>query len=911
MTLNWHKLRPWNGSQQLAFEELCCQFAAFEMPAAGSRFFRKGTPDAGVECFWRLPNGDEWAWQAKFFLAPPNARQWAEVDGSVKAALAKHSRLTKYTVCFPLDRPDARVKGQSSFLDKWNRHTDKWRQWAAAKKMAVEFEYWGESDLTLRLSQEHHRGRHWFWFNEERLSLAWFRKQLEEAIENAGERYTRDLNVGLPISKCFDALGRTPQFHAEYGRSYENLKKSYSHVRTSAARTECSEDFRGLDETIQGLGSLVEAALLLASQTYQPPVVIEPLRWSEMADLLSRSLEVCGRIETKLRELQEERQAESTLKDPTEYGPKKDFKNDLYHLYELQGALYEFKLFCEGSLATLSNMPAMLLTGTAGQGKTHLLCDVAWRDLNAGFPRILLHGEHFSDDEPWGQIIRLLGLDCTKEAFLGALEVAAQANRCRILIFIDALNEGQGRGLWQKYLAGMLVAMARSPWLGLVVSVRKSYEDLVVPPGLVPQRLVRVEHYGFQEHEYEAMQRFFSHYGIQPTAPLLVPEFSNPQFLKLLCQGLSNQGFTQVPTGLRGITAVTRFFIDAINKRLAKPDRLDYDEHAHFVQQAVERLAAAMAEKKTLLLQRDEALQIVNSIHSGTGYERSLFRHLIVEGLLSEDRWLGPTGAMEIIRFTYERFTDHLIAKHLLDHHLNAKVPKRSFSNRSMLGKLCEDERACWMNQGLIEALSIQLPERVKRELTELAPHTVDYEPVRRAFIESVIWRDVSAFTAATRRYIDQHVIRYAGSRGDFLDAWLTVAPIPSHPFNADQLHRYLMRFTLADRDRGWLVFLHEEWGARRAVDRLVEWALEENDKSQVSDEVIRLTGVEMAWFLASSNRFLRDRATKALVRLFEKRIPCLQKVLVAFHKVNDPYITERLWRSPTDVRFARPTRVL
>src|SRR3954449_10352321 len=63
----WSKLRSWNGSQEKAFEELCCQVAAAEQMPEGCKFTRKGTPDAGVECFWTLPNGNEWGWQAKFF----------------------------------------------------------------------------------------------------------------------------------------------------------------------------------------------------------------------------------------------------------------------------------------------------------------------------------------------------------------------------------------------------------------------------------------------------------------------------------------------------------------------------------------------------------------------------------------------------------------------------------------------------------------------------------------------------------------------------------------------------------------------------------------------------------------------------------------------------------------------------
>jgi hypothetical protein len=98
MVINWQNLRPLHTSQNSAFEELCCQLAAYEIPQ-GSKFVRKAAPDAGVECYGLLPNGDEWAWQAKFFISRPEAAQWAQLDKSVRTALSKHPRLTSYTVC--------------------------------------------------------------------------------------------------------------------------------------------------------------------------------------------------------------------------------------------------------------------------------------------------------------------------------------------------------------------------------------------------------------------------------------------------------------------------------------------------------------------------------------------------------------------------------------------------------------------------------------------------------------------------------------------------------------------------------------------------------------------------------------------------------------------------------------------
>jgi hypothetical protein len=146
MAIEWAKLRSLDGAQHRAFEELCCQLAAQEKTPDGSEFTRKGTPDAGVEAFWTLPNADEHGWQAKFFLSSPDSGQWQQIDHSVRNALEKHPRLTKYTVCLPIDRADARIEGQKSFLERWDEHVENWKSWRKSG-VAVEFVYWGAHEI--------------------------------------------------------------------------------------------------------------------------------------------------------------------------------------------------------------------------------------------------------------------------------------------------------------------------------------------------------------------------------------------------------------------------------------------------------------------------------------------------------------------------------------------------------------------------------------------------------------------------------------------------------------------------------------------------------------------------------------------------------------------------------------------
>ena len=139
----------------------------------------------------------------------------------------------------------------------------------------------------------------------------------------------------------------------------------------------------------------------------------------------------------------------------------------------------------------------------------------------------MLLGEKFRDSEPWTQIKSMLALSCDRDEFLGALNAAGEARGQRALILIDGLNEGEGKLFWRGFLPEMLTTIARYPWIGIALSVRSSYEEIIVPEGLVPDKLVRAVHGGFAEHEHEAMKMYLDHYGIErPSIPLLSRNFA-------------------------------------------------------------------------------------------------------------------------------------------------------------------------------------------------------------------------------------------------------------------------------------------------------------------------------------------------------------------------------------------------
>ena len=210
MTIDWRSIRPLNGARAEGFEELCAQLARSEAPE-GSRFVRKGAQDAGVECYAILDDRTEWAWQAKYFHTLGTS-QWPQIDESVRTALEKHPRMTRYIVCCPLDLADARSGTRVSARGRWDRYVAKWEDLAARLGMAVEFTYWGSHELLERLARSEHSGRVRFWFGAVVMDDDWFAKCINEAVDTAGVRYTPELHVDLPIAAEFEAFGRTEGF---------------------------------------------------------------------------------------------------------------------------------------------------------------------------------------------------------------------------------------------------------------------------------------------------------------------------------------------------------------------------------------------------------------------------------------------------------------------------------------------------------------------------------------------------------------------------------------------------------------------------------------------------------------------------------------------------------------------------
>lgn len=887
---NWQNIRSYNNSQNNAFEELVCQLAREEDILDKKSFIRIGAPDGGVEAYCVLDNGDEYGWQAKYFSAMGPA-QWKQIEHSFKTALEKRHDLTKYYICIPLDRQSPGIPNEKWFMDKWNEKVVEWGNYAKSKGRRIEFEYWGSSELLDRLSLEKHAGRRYFWFNQLEFSDEWFAERLNGSIADLGNRYTPELNFELDIAKTFDGIARDDNFKKQFISFYDDLlkkSKALNFLRDERLQEKKKELHQNLEQLINEYNRID----FVEVQTIDCEIIIKA------TDDLEKSISLC---EDLLYELDKKDKGEKVETQKSSYRENK-FHYELYRLRELESSVYDLKNFLQRETVALSNLPILILNGEAGIGKSHLLADIAKKRAGRGQPSVLLLGQHFvTEENPWTQILgNLLRLNCNESEFLGALNSKAQSVGSRIIIFVDAINEGKGKYFWQNHIKSFLKSFEKYKWIGLVLSIRTSYSKLLVPNDLIGNdTAVRITHYGFAEVEYEASKMFFKNYKIeQPSVPLLHPEFQNPLFLKLFCEGISKAGLTRIPEGYEGITAIINFYLKSINSRLCDPSRLDYPENINLAEKAAKLLIQKKIDCDMQFIPYGEAFSIVENELQKYSNKRRFLDELISEGLFARNLfWDNKGNSIEGIYLNYERFEDHLKTAALIERYLDKANTEKSFSKGQKLYDFMKDEHECDINKGIIEALSIQLPELIGKELYEVAPHCKAFYPIIESFVESLIWRRTETITGKLIDYLNEFVFQYEETHANFFDTVLLIASNPKHYFNADSLHKHLMSFSLSDRDAWWTIYSHNKFNEHTsAVRRLIDWAWSEEDKKHISDESVRLTAVAVAWFLTSSNRFLRDFATKALVSLLENRIPVLIKLLKDFEGVNDPYVYERLY---------------
>ena len=565
-------------------------------------------------------------------------------------------------------------------------------------------------------------------------------------------------------------------------------------------------------------------------------------------------------------------------------------------LRDLLNILTEAEVLAFQPVGELPSAPAMLLKGGAGVGKTHGIIDTAKRRLESNLYSVILFGEDVNYTDPWSALSAKLGLSSAigHDELLDALNAAGETTGFPLIIFIDALNETEpDRKKWRSWLPILIEKVKRHLFLKVCFSCREIYLREVIPKSF---SIPTVEHNGFLGFEYEAQFAFFQHYGVGvPAEPLLQEEFANPLFLRLVCEALQRSNGLGIPAGRDGIRALISMLLRTKNEHAASI--CDFDQRSNRVADAMLRLAGEMALSGTRFLPLERAKDLVDD--RTPIYSKSLFAVLESESLIAvldipSEEFGGEPNY--IVRFPFERIGDHLIAEHLLSKVTDFRL---AFAIGGPLHFLFENEEASQANFGILEAVSIQLPETHRVELID-AVETTNRKSLMNAFIASLQWRAPHAVGKRTQQLVTE-ALRSNDTDVAAAEAILGIAARPGHPLNIDFLDRILSTLPLLERDPIWANILENSYSGwsstirqKSAVHRLIETA-RRGRLDGLDPRVAVSWATTLAWFCASPDRRIRDRATMAMTSIFVATHATIDELLQKFALCDDEYISERV----------------
>ncbi len=737
-----------------------------------------------------------------------------------------------------------------------------------------------------------------------------------QEIAAAGQRYTPGLDSNAPnlrvnpLVSALDCVACGTEVHARLSDFIRKLKDNWERAEGSL------QSAAEINTKISALAAFAASALPRLRARDESALASWKTELSAIGVQLEHETE---RWRAKLSEAP----GEGSGKERTRY----EVEGRIGQIQRCAGTIDSELEFCESAAGKALIQPFLLLDGEWGTGKTHFLCDETHRRLQVRSPVLLILAKSIrGGSDILSMISSRIDPGLTPGGLLDHLDQRGAREGTRAVIIIDGVNEGS-REPWRRAISALCALVKARTHLALVVSCRTPLEELAISEVDLPS-FVRITHFGFQDQTFDAQAAFFQYYGLSlPEVPLLDEEFSRPLTLKLICQSLKDltgkklaKGFSGIASGQRGMTFVLESFANRVGAAIEEKFKLERGKCWRLLKGGMKGLGPRTSGFAPNMAASMREYVSVNAAHrilaahfpkAKRSWRLELLDELRVSGLLDENtvwrRSRGKVVARQVYQLPYQRFSDHLIARHLLEIYLDTSSEAavlQCFKAGEPLGRIFKRRKNAWTFafRGWAQAIIAEFPERVKNLVASQTRELFFYLPESRGalsayfapFVEGLFWRDPATFTIGTGRVVNKCL---EGATRDgwnrLIDALLAIATKPNHPFHSGKLYGYLSGMSMPDRDWQWTEYLRAHYGSP-TVRRLLAWA-EQLNAAEMSMESAKELLVVFSLLLSTVVRKDRDIATKALMQIGVIHSRALFEHVMQTLEFNDPYVSERV----------------
>lgn len=875
MQINWESFNTYNqdaSGVRIKFENLCRQLFANENLTGNKqyRYIHANPNNSGLEA---EPIFDEtnkrWiGFQAKYF------------DDAVDYSQIKHS--AEKTVEYYTGK-DGVVDLVFLFSNKPITSTAKGYVDTVSllKRNNIEIQLITDNAI-LDLVRNKYPYLAFYYFDNLMLQQEWFIKHAAYMFDELGERFNRDFNVETTFSTELSLF-----LHDQQAADFLNAKK-----RTLLEKAKNLLENRR--EHPDYLSALINAVSNLPDVT--PETLYLSFAWEKTVRTdtehyfyeLVETRNNLGKKKDELYELMHNQKALKGAKD----GAVKDYQTIETELEKIE------QLIDLLSFITISDREKRLLcskvldlNGRAGTGKSQLMASKTKTLIEKNRAALLLvAGAYYSVLPIHEQIMSNLRLDCTFEELIDILETIGERENCIVPVFIDALNETWHKSLWKTELPAIIDKVDNAPMVKLIFSYRTEYEPLLLSDTIQEKKhdetIVTICHKGFEDNSGSAVSEFLNHYNI-PFTPLeyFGAEMSNPLFLTLYCKTYSRDE-ASLPTLYERLLekANSKVFVE-LNLR----DK-GFSESDDVIRPFISQMANKMVTNNHRAISKTELahLEFWNEYGiAAAPFINQLVREEILHNYADDN--------IEYYFFAYDQMNDYYCAKAIMEVH-NDKIDLRNYVSKRVLG-IENGSISYFSGIDLFVNICALYAEKYKEECIDIIDSIEEQQDqweVFSRYISSFQWRDP--------KYISKELLyellkKYPCGKDDLWQMLIGNSVKVDHPLNADFLHDFLSKYKLNKRDRLWTLYINTlpSYEENRIV-QLIQMYDHGEKLDHTNEKQIDLLLTLFGWLLTSSNRWLRDYSSKAMIEVLKEHFQLCIPLLERFKDVDDPYVVQRLF---------------
>ena len=875
MQINWDSFRTFNQDSRgvrFKFEDLCRQLFANENLSENKQFkyLHSNPNNYGLET---EPIYDEkrqlWiGFQAKFF---DDKVKYAQIKESADKTVAYYTGKVGRVDLIYLFCNKPITSTAKTFVDTVN----------LLKNHNIELQLITDTAiLDLVINKYPYMGL--YYFGKHTINSEWFDAHATHMYDDLGERYNRGFNVE---TEFLDELSLF--VHDQRAAEYLNAKKKILLEEIDKLywkRDQYRAYLYELREVVLGLSDVDTESLYTA------------LKWE---DIVKQQIQVkfdkFDEAVKHLKSQQEEAYDYAYNKAESKEEKRKAFEkahdigrqiNDLTILIDLP----EIITITDRERSLLQGQ-IILLSGRAGTGKSQLLATKTKTLLDANRSALLLVADiYFTDNPIQEQITNNLRIDFSFEELIDVLETIGEKNDCIVPVFIDALNETWNRKLWKNGLPLIVDKIKKAPMVRLVVSYRPEYEKIVLPDSMISGKddIVRIYHRGFEDNSIAAIREFLNHYNI-PFTPLeyFGYEMSNPLFLTLYCKTYNGEEVSLPTLYERLIEKANANIFSSLEDNLRK---LGYSANDDLLRPLIAQIAEYLVTHDERTISKAELLKLSYWTEYGLT-PPPYISCLIKENILHD----STCNNVEKLYFAYDQMNDYYCAKAIMDM-CSTKDEVRKYLSAKVLGIEGNKLGFSW-NVDLFVNACVLYADKYGEECIDVIDALTEDDDRRDIFsryVKSFEWRKTRGIS---RDAFTELLNKYPWGPEDLWPMLIGNSVKVSHPFNANFLHVFLSRYKMNRRDYLWTVYVNRlTWDDSDRVVQLIQM-YDRGEKLEVKNEKqVELLLMLFAWILTSTNRWLRDYTSKAMIEILKENFGLCKPLLEKFKNVNDPYVVQRLY---------------